>query len=69
MHFHFQGQHPRKDPRERVGVKVSIIGFVLATRALVRLLEDTIPVPLDSMAFLGLKFKSVKLVSLLRNPL
>jgi hypothetical protein len=39
---------------------VSLIGFVLATRAPVRLLEDTIPVPLDSTAFLGLKFKSVK---------
>jgi hypothetical protein len=56
----FQGQHLRKDPRECVGAKVSLIGFVLATRALVRLLEDTILVPLDSMAFLGLKFKSVK---------
>jgi hypothetical protein len=55
-----QGQHPRKDPRERVGAKVSLIGFVLATRAPVRLLEDTIPVPLDSTTFLGLKFKSVK---------
>jgi hypothetical protein len=39
---------------------VSLIGFVLATRATVRLLEDTIPVPLDSTTFLGLKFKSVK---------
>jgi hypothetical protein len=56
----FQGQHPRKDPSERVGVKVSLIGFVLATRAPVRLLEDIIPVPFDSTAFLGLKFKSVK---------
>jgi hypothetical protein len=56
----FQGQHPRKDPRERVGAKVSLIGFVLATRAPVRLLEDIIPVPLDSTAFLGLKFKNVK---------
>jgi hypothetical protein len=53
----FQGQHPRKDPRERVGAKVSLIGFVLATRALVRLLEDIILVPLDSTTFLGLKFK------------
>jgi hypothetical protein len=56
----FQGQHPRKDPCERVGAKVSLIGFVLATRAPVRLLEDTIPVPLDSTTFIGLKFKSVK---------
>jgi hypothetical protein len=56
----FQGQHPRKDPRERVGAKVSFIGFVLATRAPVQLLEDIIPVPLDSTAFLGLKFKKVK---------
>jgi hypothetical protein len=55
-----QGQHPSKDPCESVGAKVSLIGFVLATRAPVRLLEDTIPVSLDSMAFLGLKFKSVK---------
>jgi hypothetical protein len=53
----FQGQHPRKDPRECVGAKVSLIGFVLATRAPVRLLEDIILVPLDSTAFLGLKFK------------
>jgi hypothetical protein len=37
---------------------VSLIGFVLATRAPVRLLEDIIPVPLDSTAFLGLKFKN-----------
>jgi hypothetical protein len=29
----FQGQHPRKCPRERVGVKVSLIGFVVSTRA------------------------------------
>jgi hypothetical protein len=29
----FQGQHPRKCPRERVGAKVSLIGFVMATRA------------------------------------
>jgi hypothetical protein len=54
----FQGQHPRKDPCECVGAKVSLIGFVLATRAPVRLLEDIIPVPLDSTAFLRLKFKS-----------
>jgi hypothetical protein len=47
-----QGQHPRKDPRECVCTKVSLIGFVSATRAPVRLLEDTIPVPLDSTAFL-----------------
>jgi hypothetical protein len=53
----FQGQHPRKDPRVCVGEKVSLIGFVLATRAPVRLLEDIIPVPLDSTTFLGLKFK------------
>jgi hypothetical protein len=53
----FQGQHPRKDPRECVGAKVSLIGFVLATREPVRLLEDIIPVSLDSTAFLGLKFK------------
>jgi hypothetical protein len=53
----FQGQHPRKDSRVCVGAKVSLIGFVLATRAHVRLLEDIIHVPLDSTAFLGLKFK------------
>jgi hypothetical protein len=53
----FQGQHPRKDPCECVGAKVSLIGFVLATRAHVRLLEDINPVPLDSTAFLRLKFK------------
>jgi hypothetical protein len=53
----FQGQHPRKDPCECVGAKVSLIGFVLATRAPVRLLEDIIPVPLDSTTFLGLKIK------------
>jgi hypothetical protein len=53
----FQGQHPRKDPCECVGAKVSLIGFVLATRAPVRLLEVIIPVPLDSTTFLGLKFK------------
>jgi hypothetical protein len=46
--------------RESVGAKVSLIGFVLATRAPVRLLEDTILVPLDSTASLGLKFKSIK---------
>jgi hypothetical protein len=39
---------------------VSLIGFVLATRAHVRLLEDTIPVPLDSTTFLGLNFENVK---------
>jgi hypothetical protein len=55
-----QGQHPRKDPHESVGAKVSLIGFVLATRAPVQLLEDKISVPLDSTAFLGLKFKSIK---------
>jgi hypothetical protein len=55
-----QGQHPRKDSRECAGAKVSLIGFVLATRALVRLLEDTFPVPLYSTAFLGLKFKNIK---------
>jgi hypothetical protein len=54
-----QGQHPRKDPRECVSAKVSLIGFVLATRAPVRLLEDTLPVPLYSTAFLGLKFKNI----------
>jgi hypothetical protein len=53
----FQGQPPRKDPRVCVGAKVSLIGFVLATRALIQLLEDIIPVPLDSTTFLGLKFK------------
>jgi hypothetical protein len=40
---------------------VSLINFVLATRAPIRLLEDTIPVPLDSTAFLGLKFKNIKI--------
>jgi hypothetical protein len=55
-----QGQHLRKVPRECVGAKVSLIGFDIATRAPVRLLEDTFPVPLYSTAFLGLKFKSVK---------
>jgi hypothetical protein len=53
----FQGQHPRKDPRECLGATVSLIVFVLATRAPVRLLEDIILVLLDSTAFLGLKFK------------
>jgi hypothetical protein len=53
----FQGQHPRKDPRECVGAMVSLIDFVLATRTPIRLLEDIIHVPLDSTAFLGLKFK------------
>jgi hypothetical protein len=56
----FQGQHPRKCPRERVGAKVSLIGFVTATRAPVRLLEDTLPVPLYSTLFLRLKFKNIK---------
>jgi hypothetical protein len=56
-----QGQHPRKDPRECVGAKVSLIGFVLATRAPVRLLEDTLPVLLYSTTFLGLKFKNIKI--------
>jgi hypothetical protein len=56
-----QDQHPRKDPRGCVGAKVSLIGFVLATRAPVRLLEDTFLVPLYSMAFLGLKFKNIKI--------
>jgi hypothetical protein len=51
-------QHPRKDPRECVGAKVSLIGLVLATRAPVRLLEDTFPVPLYSTTFLGLIFKT-----------
>jgi hypothetical protein len=55
-----QSQHPRKDPREYAGAKVSLIGFVLATRAPVRLLEDTLPVPLYSTVFLGLKFKNIK---------
>jgi hypothetical protein len=55
-----QGQHPRKDSRECAGAKVSLIGFDLATRAPVRLLEDTIHVPLYSTAFLGLKFKNIK---------
>jgi hypothetical protein len=56
----FQGQHPRIYPCERVGAKVSLIGFVMATRAPVRLLEDTFVVPLYSTAFLGLKFKNIK---------
>jgi hypothetical protein len=55
-----QGQHPRRDPRECAGAKMSLIGFVLATRAPVRLLEDTFPVPLYSTAFLGLKFKNIE---------
>jgi hypothetical protein len=55
-----QGQHPRKDPRECVDAKVSLIDFVLVTRAPVQLLKDTLPIPLDSTTFLGLKFKSVK---------
>jgi hypothetical protein len=54
------GQHPRKVPRERAGANVSLIGFDLATRVPVRLLEDTFLVPLYSMAFLGLKFKNIK---------
>jgi hypothetical protein len=53
----FQGQHPRIYPREHVGAKVSLIGFVKETRAPVRLLEDTFPVPLYSTTFLGIKFK------------
>jgi nitrogenase molybdenum-iron protein alpha/beta subunit len=64
-----QGQHPRKDSRGRAGAKVSLIGCELATRAPVRLLEDTFHVPLYSTAFLGLKFKNIKQISLLRNPL
>jgi hypothetical protein len=56
----FQGQHPRICPCERVGAKVSLIGFVMATRAVVRLLEDTFLVPLYSTTFLGLKFKKIK---------
>jgi hypothetical protein len=55
-----QGQHPRKDSCERAGARVSLIGFDLATRAPVRLLEDTFPGPLYSTAFLGLKFKNIK---------
>jgi hypothetical protein len=55
-----QGQHPRKDSCERAGAKVSLIGFDLATRAPVQLLEDTFSVPLYSTAFLGLKFKNIK---------
>jgi hypothetical protein len=54
-----QGQHPRKDSRECAGAKVSLIGFILATRAHVGLLEDTFTVPLYSTAFLGLKFKNI----------
>jgi hypothetical protein len=56
----FQGQHPRIYTRERVGAKMSLIGFVMATRAHVRLLEDTFAVPLYSTTFLGLKFKNIK---------
>jgi hypothetical protein len=56
----FQGQHPRKYPRECVGAKVSLVGFVMATREPVRLLEDTFHVPLYSTAFLGLKFKNIQ---------
>jgi hypothetical protein len=56
----FQGQHPKKSPREHVGAKVSLIGLVKVTRALIRLLEDTFPVPLYSTPFLGLKFKNIK---------
>jgi hypothetical protein len=56
----FQGQHPRKCTRERVCAKVSLIGFIKVTRAPVRLLEDTFPIPLYSTAFLGLKFKNIK---------
>jgi hypothetical protein len=56
----FQGQHPRKCPRERVGVKVSLIGFVVSTRAPFRLLEDIFHVPLYNTTFLGLKFENIK---------
>jgi hypothetical protein len=55
-----QGQHLRKDSREHAVAKVSLIGFDLATRAPIRLLEDTFPVPLYSTSFLGLKFKNIK---------
>jgi hypothetical protein len=55
-----QRQHPRKVSCEHAGAKVSLIGFVKAARALVRLLEDTFLVPLYSKALLGLKFKNVK---------
>jgi hypothetical protein len=55
-----QGQHPRKVPHERAGAKVSLIGFDLATRAPIWLLEDTFHVPLYSTTFLGLKFKNIK---------
>jgi hypothetical protein len=55
-----QGQHPRKDSHERDGAKVSLIGFDLATRVPVRLLEDTFFVPLYSTTFLGLNFKNIK---------
>jgi hypothetical protein len=47
--------------RERVCAKVSLIGFVMATRAPIRLLEDTFLVPLYSTAFVGLKFKKYKI--------
>jgi hypothetical protein len=56
-----QDQHPRKVSREHAGAKVSLIGFDKVTRAPIRLLEDTFPVPLYSMAFLELKFKNVKI--------
>jgi hypothetical protein len=56
----FQGQHQRKCPHERVGTKMSLIVFVMATRAPVRHLEDTFPIPLYSMAFLGLKYQNIK---------
>jgi hypothetical protein len=36
---------------------MSLIGFVMATRAHVHLLEGTFHVPLYSTAFVGLKFK------------
>jgi hypothetical protein len=52
-----QGQDRKSQPRECAGAKVSLIGFVLTTRASIRLLEDTFPIPLYSTAFLGLKFK------------
>jgi hypothetical protein len=64
-----QGQHPRKVSRGRAGAKVSLIGFIIATRAPVRLLEDTFPVPSLSTVFLGLKFKNIKCISLLRSLL
>jgi hypothetical protein len=55
-----QGQHPRKVSRERAGAKVSLIGFVKATRALVSTLGRHISYPLYSTTFLGLKFTNVK---------